>query len=156
MTSRLLALVATAAALISFSGAVSAQAWTPEQQEVWKVEEQQWKMSAAKDLGWIDAMVHPNISYWETGQAMPQNAASLARWNRYSNANGTVLEQELFPISITITGNVAVVHYYYQVAREDLKKERTMTTGRYTDVLIKDGGKWRFLTWTGGDDPKKN
>lgn len=117
-------------------------------------------MSAAEDLSWIDTMVHPSLSYWETTQAMPQNVASLARWNRYAYANGTVVEQELFPISITITititGNVAVVHYYYQVAREDLKKEREMATGRYTDVLIKEDGKWRFLAWTGGDDPKKH
>ena len=156
MTSRLLALVATAAALMSFAGTASAQAWTAEQQEVWKVEEQQWKMAAAKDLGWIDTMVHPNLSYWETGMAMPQNVASLARWNRYQNATGATLEQELFPISITITGNVAVVHYYYQSAREDLEKKRSMTTGRYTDVLLKEGGKWRFIAWTGGDDPKKD
>lgn len=27
--------------------------------------------------------------------------------------------------------------------------------GRYTDVFVKDGGRWQFLAWTGGDDPKK-
>jgi hypothetical protein len=156
MSSRLLALVATAAALISFAGAASAQTWTAEQQEVWKVEEQQWKMAAAKDLSWIDTMLHPSVSYWDSGMAMPGSVSSLRRWNRYQNESGAVLEQELFPISITITGNLAVVHYYYQVAREDLKKERTMVTGRYTDVLLKEGGKWRFIAWAGGDDPKKD
>ena len=28
-------------------------------------------------------------------------------------------------------------------------------TGRYTDVFIKEGGRWLFITWAGGDDPKK-
>jgi hypothetical protein len=28
-------------------------------------------------------------------------------------------------------------------------------TGHYTDVLVKEGGRWLFITWSGGDDPKK-
>lgn len=138
-----------------FAHGAAAQNWTAEQQEIWALEQQQWKMSAAEDLSWIDSMVHPNVSYWETGQPMPQNLASLNRWNRYSAANGATLEQELLPISIVITGNVAVVNYYYQTAREDNDKKREMVTGRYMDVLIKDGGRWKFIAWAGGDEPKK-
>jgi len=133
----------------------SAQTWNAEQQEVWKLEEQQWQMSKDKDVSWIDKMVHPNISYWDVDQPGPQNKASLQRWNRYNNANATVLEQELFPISMTITGNIAVVQYRYSVARENYKKERETSTGRYTDVLVKEGGRWLFIAWSGGDDPKK-
>ena len=59
------------------------------------------------------------------------------------------------PISATITGNVAVVHYRYQIATENYKKERETVTGRYTDILIKQNGRWQFLSWSGGDDPKK-
>jgi hypothetical protein len=112
-------------------------------------------MSKDKDMSWIDKMVHPNISYWDVDQPGPQNKASLQRWNRFSNANSTVLEQELFPISLTITGTIAVVQYRYSVARENYKKERETTTGRYTDVLVKEGGRWLFVAWSGGDDPKK-
>ena len=133
----------------------SAQTWNAEQQEVWKLEEQQWQMSKDKDVSWIDKMVHPNISYWDVDQPGPQNKASLQRWNRYNNANATVLEQELFPISLTITGNIAVVQYRYSVARENYKKERETSTGKYTDVLVKEGGRWLFIAWSGGDDPKK-
>jgi ketosteroid isomerase-like protein len=141
--------------LVLFPTLASAQTWTAEQQEVWKLEEQQWQMSKDKDISWIDKMVHPNISYWDVDQPGPQNKASLQRWNRYNNANATVLEQELFPISLTITGNVAVVQYRYSVARENYKKERETVTGRYTDVLVKEGGRWLFIAWAGGDDPKK-
>jgi len=34
-------------------------------------------------------------------------------------------------------------------------KERETVTGHYTDVLVKEGGRWLFLAWAGGDDPKK-
>ena len=142
-------------ALVAQTGTAAGQTWSPEQQEIWRLEEQQWKMAAAKDLSWIETMVHPSISYWETTQAMPRNKASLARWSKYDSTNSTVLEQELFPISATITGNIAVVHYRYQIARENYKKERETVTGRYTDILIKDNGRWQFLSWSGGDDPKK-
>jgi hypothetical protein len=141
--------------LLAVAGAASAQTWTPEQQELWKLEEQQWQMAKDKDLSWIDKLVHPNLSYWDSDQQSPQNKASLARWNRYNSTNATVLEQELFPISATITGNLAVLQYRYMVARENSKKERETVSGRYTDVLVKEGGRWLFIAWAGGDDPKK-
>ena len=137
------------------AGAAAAQTWSPEQQEIWKFEQLQWKMAMEKDSSWIDKMVHPNLSYWETGRPGPEGKAGLVKWNRYNDASGTVLEQELFPISATITGNVAIVQYSYVTAREDYKKDREISTGRYTDVLIKEGGRWLFIGWAGGDDPKK-
>jgi hypothetical protein len=60
-------------------------------------------MAAAKDLSWIETMVHPNINFWPTDQPMPRNKASLSRWAKYDSGNGTVLEQEVFPISATVT-----------------------------------------------------
>src|SRR5262249_8483696 len=100
-------------------------------------------------------MVHGNVSYWNVDQPGPQNRASLERWNRFDRSNSTVLEQELFLNSITITGNVAVAQYRYAMALENYKKERERVTGRYTDVLVKEGGRWLFIAWAGGDDPKK-
>lgn len=140
--------------LLLHASNAAAQTWTPEQQEIWRFEQQQWDMAKSKDLSWIDTMVHPNISYWDVDRPAPQNRASLMRWSRYSSANSTVLEQELFPISVTITGNLAVVQYRYQLATENYKKERETVTGRYTDVLIREGGRWLFIAWAGGDDPK--
>lgn len=142
-------------ALAALATTVSAQTWTAEQKEVWNLEDQQWKMAKDKDLSWIDKMAHANLSYWDSDQIAPQNKASLTRWNRYSSSNTTVLEQEIFPISMTITGNIAVAQYRYTVARENYKKERETFTGRYTDVLVKEGGRWMFIAWAGGDDLKK-
>jgi hypothetical protein len=151
-------MVATATAVLllcTVVGTASAAEWSAEQQEVWKVEQQQWKMSATKDTSWIDTMVHPNMTFWESGAPMPRDKASLKHWSRYDAENTSTLEQELFPISVTITGNVAVVQYNYMLARENYRKERETVTGHYTDVLIKEGGRWLFLAWAGGDDPKK-
>ncbi len=138
----------------AIAGAASAQTWSPEQQEIWRFEDLQWKMSMDKDTSWVEKMVHPNISAWEVDRPAPQNKASVAKWVRYSDASSTILEQEIFPISVTITGNVAVAQYTYVIVRENYKKERATATGRWTDVLIKDGGRWMFIAWAGGDDRK--
>jgi len=155
MSIRWFSLVFLFLALATFGAAAWAQTWSPEQQDLWRFEEQQWKMAADKDLSWIDKMVHPNLSYWDTDVPGPQNKASLLRWNRYYRASSTVLEQELFPISITITGTIAIVQYRYSIAHENYKKDREIVTGRYTDVLVKEEGRWLLLAWAGGDDPKK-
>jgi hypothetical protein len=152
---KVLVLAAFWLGLTAFASGASAQSWNPEQQELWKLEEQQWKMAAAKDLSWMDTMVHPNMRFWETGAPMPRDRSSLMHWARHDSNNGTVLEQEIFPISATITGNVAVVQYHYMISRENLKKERETVTGHYTDVLIKENGRWLFIAWAGGDDPRK-
>lgn len=145
-----------AALAAALSLAVSTgRAFADDQQDVWKVEQLQWKLATSKDTSWIDTLVHPNLRMWEHGAPMPRDKASLQRWARYDNSNGTTLEYELMPISTTITGNVAVVQYYYMMARENYKKERESVTGHYTDILVKEGGKWLFLAWAGGDDPKK-
>ena len=151
----LFALVAFTLGLSAFAEIAHAQSWSSEQQEIWKLEEQQWKMAAAKDLSWMDSMVHPNLRYWETGAPMPRDRKSLKHWARYDTDNSTVLEQEILPISATITGNVAVVQYHYMIASENQKKERTRITGHYTDVLIKENGQWKFIAWAGGDDSKE-
>ena len=155
MFNRMVVMAATVLPLYAVVGAASAQEWSPEQQEIWKVEQQQWEKSAAKDFSWIDTMVHQNMRFWDTGAPMPRDKASLKHWSRFDADNGSTLEHELFPISATVTGNIAVVQYNYIIARENYKKERETVTGHYTDVLVKDGGRWLFLAWAGGDDPKK-
>ncbi len=155
MRVRHVSLVFLVLAFAVLAAPASAQTWSPEQKEIWAFEEQQWKMEGAKDASWIDKMVHPNLSYWDVARPAPQNKASLQRWERYNLANSTVLEQEIFPIACTITANVAVVQYRYETARENYKKEHETVTGRYTDILIKEGGRWQFIAWAGGEDPKK-
>ncbi len=154
MFKRMLSVAAVSLAVCGFAGTASAQDWSPEQQELWQLEQQQWKMSAAKDLSWIDTMVHSNMRFWETDSPMPRDKASLKHWARFESDSGAVLHQELFPISATITGNVAVVQYHYMIATENYKKERETVTGQYTDVLIKENGRWMFIAWTGGQIKK--
>jgi len=143
------------AALAIASTTAAAQSWTPEQQELWKLEELQWKMGAEKDLSWIPKMVHPRMSAWSNDMPSPSTYASLEKWDRYESGESTTLVHEIYPIAATITGNVAVMQYRYHSASENAKKEHKSASGRWTDVLIKENGVWKFITWAGGADPEK-
>ena len=70
-------------ALVVETGTAVAQTWSPEQQEIWRLEDQQWKMNTTKDLSWIETMVHPNITFWDVAFPGPGNKASLSRWFKY-------------------------------------------------------------------------
>ncbi len=137
----------------SLSVPVSAQSWTPDQQEIWRLEETMWQRDTAKDLTWIDTYWHANATSWGIDHPVPRNKASVTRWDKYEYGNVTVLEHELFPLSITVTDNVAVVHYRYRIASEDRNKKREIVTGRYSDVLVREGSRWLIITAIGGDDP---
>ncbi len=119
MFSRMMKTAVSALALCAVAGSAYAAEWTAEQQEIWNFEQQQWQMSESKDLSWIDTMVHPNMKYWGTGSPMPRDKASLKHWSKYDSDSSTTLQYELFPISATITGNVAVVQHHYMVASEN-------------------------------------
>jgi ketosteroid isomerase-like protein len=145
-----------ALALLVGAPLASAQSWSAEQQEVWNFELSQWKRAAAKDSTWVEELVHPAALVWGNANPGPQGKASIARWERYNSGNATTLEQELYPLGIVVHGNMAVVHYRYTTANEDLKKERKTVSGRYMDVLVKENGRWQFIGWAGGDDPEKD
>jgi uncharacterized membrane protein len=47
---------------------------------------------------------------------------------------------------------MAVAHYLYTNAIENKEGETEVSNGRYTDVLVRVDGSWKFIAWHGGDD----
>jgi ketosteroid isomerase-like protein len=139
-----------------FPLSVAAQAWDSDQTEVWKTIVAQWEASQAKDLTWIENDLHPEFLGWSDENPMPSSKAAVQRWTGYSVENSTTLAQELYPVGIVVAGSTAVAHYFYSTAAEGRDGKRKTTHGRYTDVLIKQGDRWLFIAWRGGDDPKLN
>ncbi len=128
------------------------QTWSKKQLEVWNVIEAQWKASMEKE-DWTVTYLHEKFLGWSDEQPMPRDKSSARKWNRYGVENSTTLLQELYPVGIIVHDNTAVVHYFYSQAAEDRKDDRKTVNGRYTDILVKDKGKWLFLAWRGGDNP---
>jgi hypothetical protein len=47
---------------------------------------------------------------------------------------------------------MAIVHYLYTNAVQTKAKKTDVSSGRYTDVLVRDDGAWKFISWHGGSD----
>ncbi len=147
-----LCLAAVTGVLAAVSTPVVAQTWSAEQLEVWTVIQAQWQAAMEKDATWPDRFLHDRFLGWSNENPAPRSKASTRRWTRYGDENSTTLMQELHPLGIVVHGNTAVAHYLYSTATEDREGERETTHGRYTDILVRDGGTWQFIAWHGGDD----
>ena len=135
---------------------VVGQTWSDKQLEVWNVIEDQWKTGMEKDTTEYDMHLHEKFLGWDNQNPMPLDKSSVQKWHRYGMENSTTLLQELYPVGIIVHGNTAVAHYFYSVASQDRKDERKTVHSRYTDILVKENGTWRFLAWSGGPNPTKD
>jgi hypothetical protein len=129
------------------------QEWSKEQLEVLNVIEAQWKASMEKDDTWPDKYLHENFLGWSHESPMPRDKSSIQKWDRYNSENSTTLLFELYPVGIAMQGNTAVVHYFYSHASESKKEGRKTVEGQFTDILVKVDDTWRFLAWSGGENP---
>ena len=146
--------VVTLMALIILTSSLNSQEWSQSQLEVWRTIRAQWEASKEQDATWPEVYLHPSFLGWSDDNPMPRNKASVQKWQRYEMETSKTLEQELSPVGIVVEGNVAIAHYYFSSAIENYKGERKTIHGRFTDILTKEGERWRFLAWRGGADPR--
>lgn len=50
-------------------------------------------------------------------------------------------------------GNIAFVHYYYDQVVKDAEGKEKSESGRWTDILMKQGDKWVMIGDHGGPSP---
>jgi len=142
-------------ALAIFTSSLLAGDWSDDQKAVWSTIEKQWEISATGDASWASTMLAEGFSGWGMQSPAPQSADSTAAWYAArSSAGGKTIHQELVPMKIIVRGDMAFVHYYYQQLSEDKNGKRETETGRWTDILVKEGSAWKFIGWQGGADPE--
>ena len=141
--------------ILMYSSALLAQEWNAKQKEIWKVVEtynDAWKNG---DVAGFMAYFHPNYKGWNIESPVPYDKTTV---QKYIDLNSKVRKVEfvnLTPLSIQVFDNFAVVHYlYHDITTTDGKKESS--SGRWTDILIKQDGKWMLIADSGGDFPSKN
>lgn len=115
--------------------------------------EREWQAAQKGDHDKVDGMLADNFMGWSRSSPAPRSKKSTSKWSRLSDKEiGKVLRYELYPLSITVHGDVAVAHYLYSTAFKAKDGAVRMRNGRYTDVLIRDEGGWKFVAWHGGDN----
>jgi ketosteroid isomerase-like protein len=146
--------IAVVAMILAGSAALAQQPPANDQAAVWSVIEDQWERNERGDSKWVEELLAADFVGWPNSAPAPRSKSSVRIWDEYSSKQTETLEHELYPLSIVVHGDMAIAHYLYTVANRDKKGEARVTNGRYTDVLVRDDGVWKFISWHGGDDPK--
>ncbi|MDZ7643468.1 MAG: aminotransferase class I/II-fold pyridoxal phosphate-dependent enzyme [Woeseiaceae bacterium] len=136
--------------LVFFAFASGAAAQDSPEAAVWSAVERQWRAERDGDESWVDELLSADFVGWPKESPAPRNKTSTRLWNAFNAGQTDILEFELYPQSIVVHGNMAVVHYLYSVAVEPDGGEVTVTNGRYTDVLVRLDAEWKFISWHGG------
>jgi len=123
-----------------------------DQANVWATVEEVWAAEERGDADWVDQMVSPDFMGWPYASPAPRSRASTRMWTRFNAEQNKGLTHELYPLSIVVHGNTAVAHYLYSMVVQTKDKTIVSTTGRFTDVLVRDGTSWKFVSWHGGSD----
>lgn len=132
--------------------AVGAQDESDDAANVLLTIEREWEASRKGDQDKIDDMLTDDFMGWGNNSPAPRSKTSTSNWSRFRAEMGRVVRYEIYPLSITIHGDVAVAHYLYSSAFKNKKGEIEMSDGRYTDILVRSEDGWKFIAWHGGDD----
>jgi ketosteroid isomerase-like protein len=142
----------TLSTLLLSGSAALAQDSADDQAAVWATIEEVWSAEERGDESWVDTNLSADFVGWPDSSPAPRSKASTRMWARFNAENSKGLTHELYPLSIIVHGDMAVAHYLYTMATQAKDKRIVTSNGRYTDVLVRDGTAWKFITWHGGDD----
>lgn len=113
---------------------------------------EQWEANQKSDDDWTESMLADNFMGWGKTSPAPRSKSSTHNWNRFDAQLGHMVQHELYPLSVVVHEDVAVVHYLYTSAYKDKDGKIEVSNGRYTDVLIRTEDGWKFIAWHGGRD----
>ena len=125
--------------------------WTTEQSAVWKtVELYTEQILKGKLKEFLDSFhtKYSGMNYFENGEINKSDIEIELE----KLPNFKIIAYQLFPISIQIINDLAIVHYNYSAKyRNEDGKEKTKN-GRFTDILIKEEESWLIV----GDHVESN
>jgi len=143
-------LVITLCLTLFISVQLSAQEWSDKQKEVWKNVETYDDLANKRDLEGFMSYFHSDYSGWSVNAAVPTNKKQVQKWIAHDFQTTKILVREINPVAIKIHGNVAIVHYYWSSLVKDAEGKERNESGRWTDILMKQGDKWVLIGDSGG------
>lgn len=145
---KIIARLATIMALVSMTTFAMAADWSKEQTAVWSVVTQSWEDEVAKNGNWPTNYVHKDVVAWGESWPQPRGLESMAKWSRFGEQTDTTLIYELFPVSIVVVGNTAIVNYNTVSVGNNYEEKRERTAQGLIETLVYDGKTWKFLSLT--------
>ena len=147
-TTRLAFFAFFALSLLTPAQPAHAQEWSPEQDEVLSTLKDLWRYSTEGDIDSWYALVSEDYRGWSVADPIPMDKAAT-RW-RNSQRNWQRIFYQIQPLAIDIHGDVAIIFYSYMADMAHPDGSRSTSTGRWTDVFRREGGRWLLIADAGG------
>lgn len=142
--------VVCTALIVAVPCAVAAGDWSAEQKEVWEFIETCNSHFANKDVEKAMDCIHEDFSGWLYSQPVPRGKESFEGVGTYMMKTRDTVASELRPIEIMVFGDFAIAHYFYVQVQKDQDGKESFEQGRWTDVMVKQDGTWRWIADHGG------
>jgi hypothetical protein len=135
--------------------ALYSQQWSDAQLEVWDFQESCWQKRATGDVeGFLTTCFHKDYVGWFSPEPapMPVNESVV----RYFMESSPIRVYLLKPHDILISGNVAIVHYSAFTVRPGPDGKDQEVWVHWTDVAVKEDGRWSWIADHGHGQPATN
>jgi len=143
-------LLAASAALFILTAAPNAGAqmptWSAEQTEAWRVIQQSWADDVAQNGKWPANYADPQMVVWSAEFAAPRGKDSAVRWTKFGTTQGKVIQYELSPQSISLSGDTAVVTYALTIVTQRGTDKPDWGKEGIAETLVRSGTGWKFLS----------
>ena len=133
-----------------FAVNIQAQQWSPEQKDVWAGVEKYWQVNQNNPMDFLDYFDDSYLG-WSYDNEAPSTKSDATKSFSYWTKKGKEQFHILTPAKIWVSGDFAFVHYYYSQVMESNDGKSKTEKGRWTDILMKKGGKWMLVGDHGGE-----
>jgi ketosteroid isomerase-like protein len=134
---------------------LQAQEWSPAQKEVWKNVNDYWTLMAKGDVKGFMEYFHPDYIGWDYDSPNPMTKTETSKWLEFFTQGQKFPFWDIKPLAIKVYGDVAFVHYYYSRVAESTDGKKSTENGRWTDILLKQNGRWVLIGDHGGNEKSK-
>ncbi len=144
------------AALLLFPCAcLFSQEWSAAQKEVWKNVEAYWGLYDEGNLEGYMGYVHSDYMGWSYSSPLPLDKATLRKALDHDLKTSKSVLSIIKPAAIGVFGTFAYADYVYTVIYKDAEGKEKSESGRWTDILMKQGDKWVLVGDHGGRTSKE-
>ena len=144
-TSRAIALFGCITVIIPALG----QELSAEQQEVWQFIENCQDAIAAEDEEAFDCF-HDEFIGWFYPDLLPRTAEAQRSFMAIQFDTTEIPAAHVTPIAVQVYGDFAIAHYFVRYVIRSQDGSDAEARDRYTDVLIKENGNWKWISDHGG------
>ena len=93
--------------------------------------------------------LHENFIGWYNKDPLPIDKKSLRHWEEHWLSTSQIHRNEIQPVSIKVTDNIAIANFYGTTVRED-EKGKNFEYSKWTNICKKEDGKWLIIGMVGG------